>query len=118
MSKIITMKTEEQTLKTAFDMFIRRYKVKNLSEESISSYRYMIKPFIEYYGEESPLLSINKNIIDDYVLYLERETKAFDITINSYLRSLKAFLYYCMEEHGLYPFKIHLIKAEKKLKET
>jgi len=39
MSKKITMKTEEQTLKTAFDMFIRRCKVKNLSEESISSYR-------------------------------------------------------------------------------
>ena len=118
MSKI-TMKTEENlTLTEAFNLFIRRCKIKNLSEESIKSYQYKIKPFIDYYGEESPLLSINKSIIDDYVLYLERESKANDITINSYLRSLKAFLYYCMEEQGLSYFKIHLIKAEKKLKET
>ena len=118
MSKKITMETEELTLIKAFEAFIRRCKVKNLSEESIQSYRYKIKPFLIYYGEESPLLSINKSIIDDYVLYLERESKANDITINSYLRSLKAFLYYCMEEYGLNAFKIHLIKAEKKLKET
>ncbi len=113
------MKTEEnQSLISAFEAFIRRCKIKNLSEESISSYRYKIKPFITYYGEKSPVTSINKDTVDSYVLYLERETSANDITINSYLRSLKAFLYYCMEEHGLYPFKIHLIKAEKKLKET
>lgn len=118
MSKI-KMKTEEnQSLISAFEAFIRRCKVKNLSDETIQSYRYKIKPFITYYGEESPVNLINKNTVDSYVLYLERESKANDITINSYLRSLKAFLYYCMEEQGLYPFKIHLIKAEKKLKET
>ena len=113
------MKTEENlTLQSAFEYFIRRCKVKNLSEESIQSYRYKIKPFIVFYGEESPINTINKSTVDDYVLYLERESKASDITINSYLRSLKAFLYYCMEEQGLFPFKIHLIKTEKKLKET
>ena len=118
MSKKITMETEELTLIKAFEAFIRRCKVKNLSEESISSYRYKIKPFIVFYGEESPINKINKNIVDDYLLYLESETKANDITINSYIRSLKAFLYYCMEEQGLNSFKIHLIKTEKKLKET
>ncbi len=118
MSKIKMKSTENLSLTEAFENFIRRCKIKNLSEESISSYRYKIKPFLMYYGEESPLLSINKSIIDDYILYLEKETSANEITINSYLRSLKAFLYYCMEEHGLSSFKIHLIKTEKKLKET
>ncbi len=118
MSKIKMNTETELTLQGAFEAFIRRCKVKNLSEESIKSYQYKVKPFIEYYGGKSPVSSINKNTVDDYVLYLERESKANDITINSYLRSLKAFLYYCMEEQGLFPFKIHLIKTEKKLKET
>ena len=118
MSKI-TMKTEENlTLTEAFEAFIRRCKVKNLSEESIQSYKYKVKPFIVFYGENTPINTINRETVDSYVLYLERETSANDITINSYLRSLKAFLYYCMEEYGLNAFKIHLIKAEKKLKET
>ena len=40
------------------------------------------------------------------------------ITMNSYLRSIRAFLYYAMECRYMESFKISLIKSRKKIKET
>ena len=41
-----------------------------------------------------------------------------DMAINTYLRGLRAFLYYCMEMDYMADFKIRIPKVDKKLKET
>lgn len=41
-----------------------------------------------------------------------------DTTINTYLRAVRAILYYAMEQDYLPRFKLELIKAEKQIKET
>ena len=65
-----------------------------------------------------PITSITRDTVDDYILWLREKTEANDITINSYLRSVRAFLYFCMESNYILSFKVRLIKAEKKIKET
>ena len=118
MHKITMQNYQLQTLQNAFEHFIIRCRVKNLSEETITSYRSKVAHFLIFISPDTAFLEIDEKTVEDFIIYLKTNTKASDITINSYLRSLRAFLYYCMEEEGLSRFKIHMIKAEKKLEET
>lgn len=113
MSKKANLSIEE-----AFGLFIRKCKIKNLTELSISSYQKKMVHFYEFMDKSEPINTITKDTIDSYILWLRENTDAGDITINSYLRSVRAFLYYCMECNYIPSFKISLIKAEKKIKET
>lgn len=118
MKKITMSKKSTPTIQEVFELFIRKCKIKNLTELSISSYEKKMVHFYEFIDKNEPITAITKDTIDDYILFLRENTEANDITINSYLRSVRAFLYYCMECNYIPTFKISLIKAEKKIKET
>ena len=106
------------SIQEAFDLFIRKCKIKNLTDLSISSYEKKMVHFYEFIDKSEPITAVTKDTVDDYILWLRENTEANDITINSYLRSVRAFLYFCMEDKYIPTFKIQLIKAEKKIKET
>ena len=116
--KISMSKKSNMSIEEAFDLFIRKCRIKNLTDNSIRSYEKKIIHFYEFIDASTPIDSINSNTIDDYILFLREKTAANDITINSYLRTVRAFLYYCMDCGYVRNFKISLPKAEKKIKET
>lgn len=118
MQKITMSKKSTLTISEAFEMFIRKCKIKNLTDLSISSYEKKMVHFYEFIDKNEPITTVTSDTVDDYILWLRENTEANDITINSYLRSIRAFLYYCMECNYIPSFKIKLIKAEKKIKET
>lgn len=118
MKKIEMSKKSNLTINEAFELFIRKCKIKNLTDLSISSYEKKIIHFYEFLDKNLPITVVNSDTVDNYILWLRENTEANDITINSYLRTVRAFLYYCMECHYIPTFKISLIKAEKKIKET
>ena len=111
-------KKSELSIDETFNLFLRKCRINNLAEKSIFSYERKLVHFREFIDFNEPISSITKDTVDDYILWLRENTNANDITINSYLRSLRAFLYYAMESNYLTQFKIKLIKAEKKIKET
>lgn len=118
MEKITMSKKSNLSIQEAFDLFIRKCKIKNLTDLSISSYEKKMVHFYEFIDKNEPITAVTKDTVDDYILWLRENTEANDITINSYLRSVRAFLYFCMEDRYIPTFKIQLIKAEKKIKET
>ncbi len=118
MEKITMPKKFNRSIQEAFDLFIRKCKIKNLTDLSISSYEKKMVHFYEFIDKSEPITAVTKDTVDDYILWLRENTEANDITINSYLRSVRAFLYFCMEDRYIPTFKIQLIKAEKKIKET
>ena len=118
MEKIKMAKRETITVQEGFNQFITKCKIKNLTDESIKSYNEKVKHFITYYGEEEPLQFVTQETVDNFILWLHDNRTCGSISINSYLRSLRAFLYFCMDKGYIPHFKIQLIKAEKKLKET
>lgn len=118
MEKITMSKKSNLSIQEAFDLFIRKCKIKNLTGLSISSYEKKMVHFYEFINKSEPITAVTKDTVDDYILWLRENTEANDITINSYLRSVRAFLYFCMEDRYIPTFKIQLIKAEKKIKET
>lgn len=114
MRKKITMNVATPTIQEAIDLFIRKCRVKNLSEKTITTYSIHLKMFSEYHN--GTLEEISKDIVDDYIMSLK--DKVNDTTVNSYLRSVRVFLYYCMDCNYIPKFKINMIKVDKKIKET
>ena len=118
MQKIKMCRDESPTAQRALELFLRKCRVKNLTNNSILSYQEKLKPFLDYYGRDNPVNDITADTVDDYILWLKDNTKCNNISINSHLRSLRAYLYYCMDCRYVMRFKVTLIKAEKKVKET
>lgn len=106
------------TLEQGYELFMRKCKVKNLSDASIKSYKQKLKPFLEYLGYDFLLADITSKLVDDFILFIQEDDRKSDITTNGYIRSVRALLYYLMSEGYLSKFKVSCIKATKPLKET
>ena len=118
MRKIEMLRAENPTTTSeCFEKYIRKCEVKNMSMQTIKVYESHFKDFYTISGK-TKINDITSNTIDNYILYKREHTKANAITINSYLRSIRAFLYWCMEERLLQPFVVTIPKADKKIKET
>lgn len=118
MQKIQMAKKDNFTMSDLMRFFIRKCKIKNLSEHSITSYEQKCNVFLTYVGGDTLTADITPEHINNFILYLKNTGSVNDISINSYLRSIRALLYYGMECGYIVQFKIPLIKAEKKVKET
>lgn len=116
MKKITMNKSKNLSVEDAFELFIRKCRVKNLSEATITSYNNKVIPFVEFCnGGEIGVVTIDT--VDGFTDMLKKEHNVNDVSVVSYLRSVRAFLYYCMECNYMTSFKIHLPKYNKELKE-
>ena len=116
--KIVITNSKNLTIGEAHDLFIRKCTVQNLSEKTLKVYKNHFGLFALTIDVNTPINSVTSAAIDDFILYLKENNKCNDTTINSYLRSIRAFLYYCMEESYLPSFNVCMIRSEKKIKET
>lgn len=113
----ITMNTSKNlSVESAYELFIRKCRVKNLSEATITSYNNKVIPFVEFCngGEIS---AVTVDTVDAFTDMLKKEHNVNDVSVVSYLRSVRAFLYYCMDCDYMTSFKIHLPKCNKEIKE-
>lgn len=111
-------KGDNITLEEMFSLFLRKCKVKNLTDNSIKSYEVKCGVFINHIGKYTPASTVTRDMVDDFIIYLQEEKKVNDISVNSYLRSVRAFLYYGMECGYITEFKIKMAKAENKVKDN
>jgi len=74
--------------------------------------------FSKYYNSNKPINIFNKRDIYGYIYYLQNTREVKATTINTYLRALKTFLYYAMDNAYLDKFKIEMIKTDVKIKKT
>lgn len=105
------------TMAGLFDEFIRFKRIINSSEETIKYYKDCFRYFSDFMACDLPCREMSKNTFYDYVEYLQTKNIT-DCTINSYLRGLRAIIYYGMELGYIPKFEVKLIKAQKKIKET
>jgi len=119
------------SLDEAYDLFDKFNQTKNLADCSIKTYydnysSYFCE-FLDYLRnvddekerkDITRLAQINSEVIQDYTLFMKQKKSIRDITINTRLRHIRAFFYYCMEENMLLPFKIHLMRIQKTAKDT
>ena len=107
------------TLEELFNRFIAFKKIKNLSPESIDYYENCFEFFTGHYSATLPCAEITKDVCLGYIQYLQQTRPHLkDVTLNTYLRGVRALVYYGMELGYIPKFKLELIKADKELKET
>ncbi len=98
----------------------RLQRIKNLSGETIKLHQYQFNVFHRFLDDETFLISdVTLATVNGFILELRSDKHVCnDVTVNTYLRGLRAFLYYCMEMDYMADFKIRIPKVDKKLKET
>ena len=96
----------ELTLDDLFTDFILQCKRKNLSKSTINDYENKYKYFKHTIDGDTLCSEVNKRMIDNWILTINDKK---DTTINSYIRSIKPFLYYGMDEGFIDRFKINTI---------
>lgn len=112
--------SNELTFEEGFDKFIVYCKIKNLREKTIQNYRENYNRFIRYINEHTMLSNIsqlNQSDIDNYVIYLY-DSNMKPTSINTYLRGLRAILYFFVENDFCDSLTIHMVKTDKLTKET
>ena len=112
--------TQGKTLQEGFKEFTTHCKIKNLAEKTLVYYQAYFTKFETFLDAMAVkhIAEITKPTIDNYILYLKEETEVNDITVNTSLRAVRAIIYYWQSLGYCPTFKIMLIKADKKMKET
>lgn len=106
------------SIQTAFEQFQKQNQLKNLSQSTIDFYSSKARHFFNFLEDtDQPIDSITEETVVDYIFSL-KEKQLHDTTINTYLRMVRAFLYWCMDKGYLGRFPIKLIRADIPIKET
>lgn len=107
-----------------FNDFIRYCKAKNLEDGSLHHYNQSFDYFClslpkdkNGFPKDIQCSEINQNTVYSFIEFLKNRNQNISaITINSYLRGVRALLYYFMEMGYTQHFRIHLLRAQKALK--
>lgn len=112
--KMQPTRPEDALLTDAFADFLEKCRAKNLSEKTLNIYTVHFKFFKEYLSDPDKKASdITEDTLEGFILYLQNRG-CNDITVQSYMRGMRCFCYYLMEEGYLQRFKIKLPKADKR----
>lgn len=96
-----------------FEKYIKKCTIRNLSEKTICVYRKHYNILVEYIDKNSPISNITSDIMDDFIIYVKETHNCNDISINSLLRTIRAFLYYAIDNENISPrFTIHMLKRK------
>ena len=111
--------TEGVTFNEAFERFINFCSARNLSAESILYYKDCYKYFVKYFDGNNLCRAFKEQDFYTYINFLkETHPNVTDTTINTYLRGLRAIIYYAMKLGYMDKFSVRLMKTDKKIKET
>lgn len=101
---------EEITVNEAYDEFIKYKKILNLAPDSLRYYESNVRAFIKFISETKVVYEICKNDIENYILE-QYDKNIKTVSINTKLRAVRAFLYFCMDKEYMSNFKISLIRV-------
>lgn len=109
------------TINEAFEEYIAEKEFRNLSRATIKNYIDTYNMFMNFYefDEATECEAIEQKLIYKWINTMKQKNISIS-SINHYLRDIRAFFYWCMEEPRQYinpPFKLQLLeKQEEPLK--
>lgn len=98
------------------DIFEEQCRLKNLTENSIKSYLDKFSIFATFIGD-IPVEEVDEKDIERFIINL-RDRGIKDVSINSYLRTVRAVLNSYADMYNCRKVKIRLLKTDKEVKET
>ena len=116
--KMIEVSTKDISFDRGFDEFIFNCRARNLRPATIQFYENSIRSIYKFIEPKKPIKDITQATVDEFIVGCRTELDIKDITIHTYLRALKAILYYFMKLGYMEKFHITLIKYDKPVIET
>lgn len=112
-----SVENEEMTFDEALRLFIEEKRAFNLSEISIANYQLALRIVRDYYefDEETPVNAITLPEVYRFINHLKNKGIA-PASVRHYIRALRTFVYWCMDDNRKYietPYKIKLPKAQE-----
>lgn len=99
-------------------MYFKRCEANGISKYTIRGYKNVLKYFLEFEkNNELYCKEIDINMFEDFKLYLKRERKVKDITVNSYIRKLTPMLNYGMRLGYIHKFPYSYVKCQEVYKD-
>ena len=95
--------------------FLDDKKYSGTAEATLNGYQYDITRFLKFLLDEQ--LTVNEAGFKRYVIHLTDSGMTAN-SVNHYIRSVKVFLYWCMEQDEIAPFKIKMVKAQETIKDV
>lgn len=95
--------------------FLDDKKYSGTAEATLNGYRYDITRFLKFLSDEQ--LAVNEAGFKRYVIHLTDSGMTAN-SVNHYICSVKVFLYWCMEQDEIVPFKIKMVKAQETIKDV
>ena len=88
------------TIQQAFERFQKYNRLKNLSQGSLDFYAAKGRSFFRFLGDtEQPIHTITEETVENYIFYM-KDQQLHDTTINTNLRMVRAFLYWCIKNNS------------------
>ena len=104
------------SISDAKEAFLRRCKIKNLSERTQDFYNEDLSHFFKIMPQIQFVDEITQEVIDDFVLK-EMERKNRITSINTRLRGVFAFLRFCFTQEYTQAFPLSLLKEDETVKD-
>ena len=103
---------KHKKISIAYTEFKKLNEYKNLSPATLQWYDETYSYFTEFCNEKMLCYKITENLIMDYVLYMQHKLTINDVTINTRLRALRAFVNFCVQKKYMPKIVVKFIKVK------
>lgn len=119
-SETVLFNHTDKSSKELLEMFLTEKEAYNLSEESIKMYRYHCEKFIALLGEEADepgYRILTQKKYNEFILDIKGKGIK-DVTVAITARSIRAWLYWLMENDCIRSFQVKIPKFQKTIPDT
>lgn len=110
---------QNDTIENSFENFMIYNRTRNLAKHTLLYYERCFKMFDRFYDTKKPCATINEQVVENFIIFLrEYNNSISDITVNTYLRGIRAIIYYFIKQGLTAKFEIKLARADKPIKEV
>lgn len=119
MARKLTMQRDtSMTFAEGVEEFMYYCKARNLRQGTINHYRDSMRTIFKFIDGDTKVKDISRDTVDRFVVDCKENLNINDVTLHTYVRDLKTIINYFIRCEYLKPFKIPLMKANKKAIET
>lgn len=115
--RIQPMTVNDVTMRYAYDEFFQEKRAQNLAPATLSTYTLHINNFLDHDDLwEYSTREVDKTIYQQWIENLREDEDKKDVTVTSYARTVRAFLYWIQDKHYMDTYSLELPKYQKTIK--
>lgn len=113
MKKMKMKISNDVTFEQGVEQYLDNCRARNLRQGTIKHYSESVKQLYKQVPQDTPICDMDINTFENLIIALRENHNLNDVSLYTYARDFKTFLYYFMDKEYIPTFKIKLTKADK-----